>query len=116
VLSTFEGQIEIIIGEYSLEKGQYLIGKKYFTGTIVNSGKIFMPSLISVSYKDLIQKRVGIFLKPSKEILVEKVQFYKKIEQLKINEETGQEESVIAYPGGPLYSFARTLYYYYDPN
>ena len=115
-LSAFEGQIKITIGEYSLEKGQYFIGKEYFTGIITNSGKIFMPSLVSVSYKDLIQKRVGIFLEPSGEILIEKVQFYKKIEQLKIDEETGQEESVIAYPGGPLYSFARTLYYYYDPN
>jgi hypothetical protein len=103
-----------------LNDGQYYIPEedRYFTGTINGSGNITMSSKVSVPYSSLVQKRIGIFLEfpgATDDVLLEKIHFYKKIEYVTQND-AGEEVTAIAYPGGPLYSFARTMYYYYDPN
>lgn len=115
---SYNKDIKIDVGEYSLEDGKYLLGRTYFSGTITGSGSKALKSQVAVSYNELVQKRIGIFLSfpgATTDVLLEKVQFYKKIEYV-TQDENGQEITAIAYPGGPLYSFARTMYYYYDPD
>lgn len=119
-------EIHFVIAEYTLENGVYTLGEEYFSGSFVKKdekeGWLYgtpVESLVSKSYSDLISKRIGIFFKTelNKDFYFENIQFYRYVEydRLKGDSET-EYETVIAEPGGELFSSARTRYIYYEKN
>ena len=116
--------INFEIGKYKLENGVYTIEESYFNGSLTMSGEwatAKTKSKVSKSYTDLINTKIGIFLKTplNKEIYIENVQFYRYItyERLKPDSET-EYEIVVAEPGSELFGTTKTKYIYYlpDPN
>lgn len=121
--------VGIKIAEYTLDHGKYIINndKIYFSGTLsskqdgwyyANANKK-IKSLVSKSYTDLINARIGIFFEVplNTEIYFENVQFFRYVEYERLKDDSETEyETVIAEPGGELFSSARTKYIYYLPN
>ena len=114
--------IAFTIGSYTLSNGVYDIDEVYFSGNLKMSGEwasTTITSKVSKSYTDLINSRLGIFLSmgAGTDIFLEKIQWYRYIEydRLKDGSET-EYETVVAEPGGELFSAARTKYIYYLPN
>lgn len=165
--------IQVVIAEYTLEKGVYTLGTTYMQGNFQSKQETFkkveldideykvgkfyiyndqskqyslsneaydkdeqyyerdywyyltsdegnvIKSLVAKSYTDLINARIGIFFKTplDGEVYFEDIQFYKYVEYEKLKEGSDTEfETVVAEPGGELFSAARTKYVYYIPN
>ena len=112
------------IAEYTLDHGVYKINQNavYFSGDLKMSGDWATANIssgVSKSYTDLINARIGIFFKTplNTEIYLENVQLYRRIEYDKLIEGSETEyETVVAEPGGELFSAARTKYVYYAPS
>lgn len=129
VSSNFDGGIELVVGEYTLQNGEYELGQIYFTGSFAKKvgdwyycgtdDVLYLSSLVSKSTTDLKNKKVGIFFKTPKEVDVyfEEIQFYNYVEYERLKEGSETEyETVVAEPGCELFSAARTRYVYYDPD
>lgn len=134
IVQTTDGSnIEVVIGEYTLSNGQYTLKEngKYFQGKLSKSSDGWLyavdennkfKSLVSKSYSDLINARIGIFINTpvGKNYYLENVQLFKYITYDKpiLDEEDKVvgHETAIAEPGGELFSFAKTRYIYYLPN
>ena len=112
------------IAEYTLDKGVYKVNQNaiYFEGSLTMSGDWATANIlskVSKSYTDLINARIGIFFKTplNVDIYFENFQLYKKVEYDRLVDGSETEyETVVAEPGGELFSAARTIYIYYLPN
>jgi hypothetical protein len=99
-----DGAIGFKIASYNLENGKYNIEELYFSGSLTfkeNSGWLysssnkFITSLVSKSYSELLNKKVGIFLETpvNKEVYFENIQCFKYITYDKLVSEEGQPEA-----------------------
>ena len=114
-------KVTVKICEYELDEGKYDYGETYFEGTLSfdekGYGSAIIKSKVSKAYKDLIIKKIGIFFEVQNHILIEQVRFYRKVEYERLKQDSQTEyETVIAEPGGELFSAARTKYFYYNPD
>lgn len=116
--------VDFQIAEYILDHGVYKINQDaiYFEGSLKMSGEWATASIlskVSKSYTDLINAKIGIFFKTplNVDIYFENIQLYKKVEYDRLVDGSETEyETVVAEPGGELFSAARTIYIYYLPN
>ena len=116
--------VDFQIAEYTLDHGVYKINQDaiYFEGSLKMSGEWATASIlskVSKSYTDLINAKIGIFFKTplNVDIYFENIQLYKKVEYDRLVDGSETEyETVVAEPGGELFSAARTIYIYYLPN